>query len=238
MRWNLYRNDEVYVALLALLCLLWLAALGVNRRMAVRASFQAALPVLFVASCLQLLSYNAPGYSALKEWYWITQPMLLIMALSLAAAILLQPLRRWVPARSVVWLVVGAASIGMAWNFLRVTAARMPHGVYLDRQPTLDIVELLEQRTPPGSLIGMTGGGNVGYYIQDRTIVNLDGLINSPAYFAALRAGTAGTYLEAIGLDYIFANPAILAGSPYRGQYPTGQILDRFGGKAIMEFAP
>ncbi len=32
--------------------------------------------------------------------------------------------------------------------------------------------------TEPGSLIGSTGGGVLGYFTQGRTIVNLDGLIN------------------------------------------------------------
>jgi hypothetical protein len=219
-------------------CLLGLAVLAMNRRKAVRVSFQAALPVLFAASLLQLLSYNAPGYSALKEWYWITEPMFLLLAFSLAVSILLRPLQRSTQGMAMLWLAVGALSLGFAASFARVTAVRMPHGLYAGRTPTLDIVEFLEAHTPLGSLIGMTGGGNVGYYIKDRTIVNLDGLINSPAYFAALRSGSAGSYLESIGLDFVFANPTILAGTPYKGQYHTGASLGQFGGKALMEFAP
>ena len=84
----------------------------------------------------------------------------------------------------------------------------------------------------------MTGGGNVGYYIQGRTIVNMDGLINSPAYFEALQTGRASDYLGQTGVDYIFANPEILKGPPYQGQYNTGDILARFGGKALMELLP
>jgi hypothetical protein len=30
-----------------------------------------------------------------------------------------------------------------------------------------------EQHTPSGAIIGMTGGGNVGYFIHGRTIVNM-----------------------------------------------------------------
>ncbi|MGE5250965.1 MAG: hypothetical protein ACM3QS_12240, partial [Bacteroidota bacterium] len=186
----------------------------------------------------QILSYNAPGYSSLKEWYWISEPMLLLLAFSLAASILIGPLQRLRFGQAVTWLAVAAISLPLAWNFARITVDRMPHGLYPGRRPTLDIVQFLEERTPPGSKIGMTGGGNVGYYIEDRTIVNLDGLINSPAYFEALQAGRANSYLQAVGLDFIFANPNILAGKPYRGQYATGAVLGQFGGKALMEFVP
>jgi hypothetical protein len=85
----------------------------------------------------------------------------------------------------------------------------------------------------------MTGGGNVGYFIHDRTIVNMDGLINSYPYFQANRAHQGSDYLYEMGLDYIFANPNFLEIQPYRGQY-TGrlEIIDYYGGKAIMRFLP
>src|SRR5215216_2823324 len=85
--------------------------------------------------------------------------------------------------------------------------------------PYMELAVILEQSTEPGSIIGMTGGGNVGYYIQDRTIVNMDGLINSYAYFEKLKDREAGKYLAEMGMDYIMANTGILDGLPYRGQY-------------------
>ena len=56
----------------------------------------------------------------------------------------------------------------------------------------------------------MTGGGNVGYFIHDRTIVNMDGLINSNDYFHALQNKEAPTYLYQHGVQIIFANPQLL----------------------------
>ncbi len=114
----------------------------------------------------------------------------------------------------------------------------MPHGLYGPNLPYLDSVRFLEERTPPGAMIGMTGGGNVAYYIKDRVIVNMDGLINSPAYFEALQAGQANAYLDSIGLDYVFANPGMLEGVPYRAQYALGRTIARYGGKSLMEFSP
>ena len=105
--------------------------------------------------------------------------------------------------------------------------------------PFMEVASFVEAHTEPGSLVGMTGGGNVGYFIQDRTIVNMDGLINSYAYFQANKARRGSDYLYDMGLDYIFANPDFLEIQPYRGQY-TGrlEILDSYGGKAIMRFLP
>jgi hypothetical protein len=36
--------------------------------------------------------------------------------------------------------------------------------------PSNDLAEFLEEHTEPGSVIGMTGGGNAGYFINDRTV--------------------------------------------------------------------
>ncbi len=233
-----YRNDEAYTVLLLAAGAAWVLILLIDRRKAVRVSMQAGLPLLLTASVVQILSYNATGYSAMKEWYWITQPIFLVLALGLAAWLLLQPLFRSRIGNSI--LAAGAAlfCLWMGWNFSAAILQRMPHGAHAPGGAYMDSVRFLEENTPPGSMIGMTGGGNVGYYIQDRTIVNMDGLINSPGYFEALKEGQASRYLQAMGMDYIFANPEILQAVPYKGQFVTGPILEHYGGKALMEFAP
>ncbi|MBI5296655.1 MAG: hypothetical protein HY869_14350 [Chloroflexi bacterium] len=233
-----YRVDGYFVSVLIALLILWLFILLLNRRQAVRAATQFSLPLLLIASFAQVLSYNLTGYAALKEWYWIIQPLLVVLAFSLAAGILLRPFMKYRLGQVLVWLGVTAILLPQAWTFTSVIMERMPHGVYGPGLPYLDSVRFLEENTPPGALIGMTGGGNVGYYIQNRTIVNMDGLINSPAYFEALQAGQANTYLQGIGLDYIFANPGILKAVPYRNQYALGPVIGRYGGKSLMEFTP
>ena len=67
-------------------------------------------------------------------------------------------------------------------------------------------------------MIGLTGSGSTGYFVEGRTIVNLDGLISSVTYFNAMKAGTADEYLAGIGLDYVFGNAYIVQESdPYGG---------------------
>jgi hypothetical protein len=65
----------------------------------------------------------------------------------------------------------------------------------------------------------------------------MDGLINSPQYFKALQSQTADLYLANIGLDYIFANPVLINGAPYYGQFnDLYEIdIDRFGGKVLTK---
>jgi hypothetical protein len=101
------------------------------------------------------------------------------------------------------------------------------------------VIPFLEAHTPPGAVIGMTGGGNVGYFMRGRTIVNMDGLINSTEYFKDLQQGTGSEYLYESGMQYVFANPDILEANPYRGQYE-GRLkgLASWGGKDLMKLLP
>jgi hypothetical protein len=74
----------------------------------------------------------------------------------------------------------------------------------------------LQELTEEGSLIGMTGGGSFAYFIENRTIVNLDGLINSAEYFHALKTGTAREFLDTLRLDYVFGKEyVLLVSDPY-----------------------
>jgi len=104
--------------------------------------------------------------------------------------------------------------------------------------PTNDIAAFLEANTEPGSIIGMTGGGNAGYFIQDRTVINMDGLINSYEYFQLLKDKQAGELLANEGLDYILANSSLLNQLPYKGQFASYlEWMDiRYGGKDLVRY--
>jgi hypothetical protein len=231
-------NDQVFAALLLILCVVWIGVLLFNRKVARRSAVLAGFPLLLSSSVIQVLSYSAGGYAAMKEWYWITEPLLLVLAGGAAVWILARPLWKVPAGRLALWVMVGVYSVWLAGSFAGAIVLRMPHGIQPAGAAYMDSAAFLEQNTPPGSLIGMTGGGNVGYYISGRTIINMDGLINSPAYFEALKKQAGSRYMESIGLDYIFANRTILAGTPYYGQYKTGQRLGRFGGKVLIKFTP
>jgi len=140
---------------------------------------------------------------------------------------------------TLVWLITSILIAAYLITFVTVIVRRMPYGTQRAGQPYLDAAAFLEANTEEGSLIGMTGGGNVAYFIHGRAIVNMDGLINSYEYFLALQAGRADEYLASIGLDYIFSNPDILQNAPYNGQFDEWSLkVSEFGKKDLLKYNP
>jgi len=231
--------DLRYIIMLSLLVIGLGLLLLINRKRSARIAQELALIPLLAGGFLQIISYNITGYSAIKEWYWVIQMVAIPLAGALLLDVVTQPLRRIRVTRVLLYLIVIAWGANSAFSVERVTVAQMTYGVVPAGTPYMEVATFVEKHTESGSLVGMTGGGNVGYFIQERTIVNMDGLINSYPYFLAHKARQGSDYLYAMGLDYIFANPDFLEIQPYRGQY-TGrlEIIDYYGGKAIMRFLP
>jgi hypothetical protein len=176
----------------------------------------------------------------MKEWYWLLQPLLLVLVAALVLDMLIHLLlKRWMATRLILWAAVAWFAYRGGSGLWVDTVALNPYGQQGSKPPYPELVTFVLRHTPPGSIIGMTGGGNVGYFLQDRTIVNMDGLINSTAYFAALKNGTGSDFLYRDGMRYVFANPGILELNPYRGQY-TGRLarLADWGGKDVMQLLP
>ena len=231
--------DLRYILMLSLLLILLGLILFINRKRTARIVNQLAMIPLLAGSFLQVIQYNISGYSAPKEWYWVSEMVFIALAGCLLLDILTQKLRQIPRGNAAITLIVLAWGAFSGVSVARVTARQMPYGAKPADTPYMEVVTFVETHTPPYTLVGMTGGGNVGYFIQDRTIVNMDGLINSYPYFQASKNHQGSNYLYNMGLDYIFANPKFLEGQPYRGQY-TGRldIIDYYGGKAIMRFLP
>lgn len=234
-------NDiQTYLILLALLALVFYLLLWIDKNKAKNAIVQLGIIPLLCAAWLQVISYHITGYSAFKEWYWISQLVIVVLVLSLIAGMLLQTIRTFPFTRTALWVI--ALGIGLVMgtsfgNYIRIT---MPYGVTPADVPYNDIAAFLEEHTEPGSMIGITGGGNAGYFIADRTIINMDGLINSAEYFQLLKDRQAGAYLAEIGMDYILANTYLIDQLPYNGQYaPYTEWMDiRYGGKDLVRYHP
>jgi hypothetical protein len=78
-------------------------------------------------------------------------------------------------------------------------------------------VQFIRSQTKPGDVIGMTGGGFTAYFVPDRTILNLDGLINSADYFRRLQDGEVTEYLLENNMRYVYGEELIFLDSdPYR----------------------
>lgn len=232
------QDEWRYLLLLGLLAILFYLILLTNRNKGKTALTQLAVIPLLSSAWLQAPYYHAIGYAAYKEWYWVSQLVTVVLMLSLLAGMLYQITHLFPYRHILAWGLVAYVGLRMGtpfWNSIRTS---MPYGYWSPDTPYMDIPPLLEEHTPPGSLIGLTGGGNAGYFIRERTIVNMDGLINSYPYFQALQAGQAGAYLEDIGLDYVLANPTILDQQPYKGQFNEYmEVLNvSYGGKQLMRY--
>ncbi len=229
----------VMVALVIIVLLLFLR----NRKKNLRRIFQLAFIPLLISAELQAFLYGAMGYAAQHEWYWTMQMFTLLLLGAFVLSNLLELLPRH---KFVTWLAWGGAGITaiyLAFTFAVTIYDKMPYQDVHAGQPYMDMLPILEGYTEPGSIIGMTGGGNAGYFISGRTIVNMDGLINSYDYFQVVKAGTAGDYLRKKGLNYVFANYYILTESmPYRpnlsGQLERIPVVPMYGNKELLRLLP
>lgn len=227
-------DGRYYIAMLALL-IAGLILVFANKRRTIHVGSKLAFIPLMAGSGIQYLSYSATSYGGVKEWYWVSQMVLMTLAGSFFLDLLLRPLLRIKFTR----LSLQAAAIALfailAYNLNDFAVTSMRHNYFEPNRPYMDVLRYLEANTPPGSIIGMTGGGNVGYFIRDRAIVNMDGLINSDEYFQALKNEEAAAFLRERGLTLIFANPQLLALPPYFGQFaPYLERYSSYGGKGLF----
>lgn len=227
-----------YLVLLMLFAIIFYLILLTNRQKGKIAVTQMGIIPLFSSAWLQVPYYHAVGYAAYKEWYWVSQLIIIVLTLSLTLGMLYKILPNFPYKHIVAWLFAAYVGLNMGTSYWKSIQVSMPYNHWPPDAPYMDIPPLLEEHTEPGSIIGMTGGGNVGYFIHDRTIINMDGLINSYPYFQALQAQQAGAYLEKIGLDYVLANPTILDQQPYKGQF--NEYMEplniSYGGKELMRY--
>lgn len=211
---------------------LWLS---VNQRKWLWETVNALGVPLLAAGCLmQIVYYKAGGTVAQRFWYWHSE-MLLIIVLGV---VLLEALRLLLvpklsrgehPARVGASVALAATVLGLVSPHVsRLSRAWVPR----ETQPFYAArAAWLESYTEPGAKIGMTGTGSSAYFTDNRTLVNVDGLISSKAYFEQLKAGTAAQYFDEIGLDYVFGNDYIMLVSD-----PYGDIFaDRVEPIAIFE---
>ena len=227
--------DERYFLSMFIFVLLAVFILIANSRRALHKVSNMGLIPLAAGCGIQILSYTATAYGGAKEWYWVGQMVLATLVGSLLIDLIFRPLLRINNVRFALELASIVLGLYFANQFNNYATTVMRHNYFPDDRPNMEVLPFLEENTPPGSIIGMTGGGNVGYFIKDRTIVNMDGLINSNDYFHALQNKEAPTYLYQHGVQIIFANPQLLNIPPYYGQFdPYLERYNSYGGKGLL----
>ncbi len=216
----------------------------VNRKKHLHRLFVLGIIPLAVSAELHAFFYGAMAYSSKHEWYWVME----ILTTTILAAFTLTLVRDLIPKKKFFRIIfrtmAGGICIYLAYIFSIELINRMPYQNSQVGQPYMDTLPILEGFTKPGAIIGMTGGGNAGYFIKDRTIVNMDGLINSFAYFQALKQNQGGIFLAKKGLNYVFANRYIITSSmPYRYQFTSDELITvdeapAYGQKELMQYIP
>jgi hypothetical protein len=235
--------DERYYISMLICVVVAFVVLFINARRMLKILSNMALIPLAVGCGVQILSYTTTAYGGVKEWYWVGEIILITLIGSVFLDLILRPLQRllkrfgsfikFTPEFAAIIL-----AISLAYEFGSEIVAHIRYNYY-PADPAyrniLPILPILEDNTQPGDMIGMTGGGIAGYFIHDRTVVNMDGLINSPEYFHALQNKQAPQYLRKHGVNVIFANTGLLALPPYFNQFDRYlESYAGFGGKSLV----
>jgi len=228
---NLFEKDSqelpvlLFLVLIFIIFILLVFLLSRKDGFLARRSFALLIPALAVGSFLHIAYYAARNYGHTRSWYWVPESMLLLLLGAVLSSKVFEKLKQWtrspMPGHIMLLGMIGF----VIFLHTRYITSLCPPTVPLENQADyLAETRELEFYTRENSLIGMTGGGETAYFIQNRTIVNLDGLINSPEYFSALKTSSAGRFLSDMNLDYVYGNPyMLLETDPYR-QFLSGRI--------------
>ena len=177
-----------------------------------------ALLPLFTGAFFHAMSYKSTGYLHVRGWYWIGEMLLIILFLGILLTIFIEMVEERSSGKiftSIFTLLV----CGALWGEFSVSILQQfPLNGQIRHEYDLEgEVQFIRSQTEPGDVIGMTGGGLTAYFIPDRTIINLDGLINSADYFRKLQDGETTEYLIENNVKYIYGEELVLLDSdPYR----------------------
>ena len=227
----------VFLILLGMLAYL---LLFLTKKQKAHTILQTGIIPLFVASWIQIFSYNSTGYVAPKDWYWLAELVFITIFVAVLLDILFKLfLRKLRTTYYGAWVLVGLFCTVWTAQYYQNVISQMTYQPASPNTPYLGELPFLESYTKPGDLIGVSGGGNVGYFVPNRTVINMDGLINSYPYYLAMKNGRGPDYLYREGMRYIFANPDLLKAPPYSGQY-AGRLtlVADYGDKDLLRLSP
>lgn len=220
---NFKRDFGILVWGLVLILFVWI--LYQKKGFIQKAMRDTAFLPLFVGCIIHLFNYKATGYLHAKYWYWIPEILCTVIMLGIIVESVFRRYRKYLYGTTASYLLVGTFSVALVLNLIIPIVRNYAYTASDPEQhPYWKETKYVEDHSKPGDIIGMTGGGVIAYFIEDRTIVNLDGLINGSEYYEQLQNAQANQYLDTIGLDYVYAaEPMILDSDPY-GWIFTGRL--------------
>jgi hypothetical protein len=147
---------------------------------------------------------HAALYLALQssgpEYYFVP----LILSLAWSGAVVVRAVERRLGHLSALASAIslGLAALAIAGPLAADAVLDRDRPVVPWRLERLRAVAWMNETLPPDAVIGSWWSGAVGYY-ADRPVVNLDGLVNSPAYLEVLRNCRLGRYLIDSGITHL-----------------------------------
>jgi hypothetical protein len=216
-----------FVVLCIFVFILFLLLMKAQDGKLARKFFSMLIPAMLIGCMIHITYYFATGYTHTRGWYWMAEMMTLVISGSL----ILDNIFSWLDQAKLklkpsIFLAI-LFGIVLATNHYQFITRFAPMKIPEEKQAAyISEVREVEFYTEPGSKIGMTGGGLMAYFIQDRTIVNLDGLINSVEYFNAMKSGKATQFLDAIPLNYVFGKPYMLLESDPYGSFLKDRLVE------------
>lgn len=175
---------------------------------------------IFFGLYAQIFSYTTTLYMHRRPWYWSGELLFTLIGVGLLVGLSFESIR----SRSALWLgrlALAGLSLVCVLSLVGVFQnLRTSPDIYRESRRVFSEVEFLQAKTPPGALIGITGGGTAAYFLPERSVVNLDGLVNSPEYFALMQENRGAELLDKIGLDYVFGRDyKLLNSAPYQNMF-------------------
>lgn len=199
-----------------------------NSRSGEKSTWMGIAPLLL--GCLAQISYyNATNYPNTRSWYWVGEILFIVLFIALLLDLLIIWLSRMNYGRILSYSALAIFTILLVKNNLSYISKVAPRTLAEGYEEFyLADARGLEAYTPPGAVVGMTGGGTVSYFVRDRTIINMDGLMNSADYFEGMKKGIGADFLDRWGVQFIFADEYIVTSSdPYMGML--ANRLERIG---------
>jgi hypothetical protein len=216
---GLHKRAELSGSNLVVLAVLWGAAVAVGVRTwrrshspATRASRFPRTSALwtrtgwYVAGCLLQVGY----YHGLQtqQWLWYYAPIVLylVVLVPLATADFVETAvveaRAGVPVRRsalpVAAILLAPLVVGLG---IQVSGAADPN-VRSIQEANRATAEWINENLPADTVLASWDAGVVGYFSEPR-VVNIDGLVNSKAFYDAMQDGTVDEFLRADGVTHL-----------------------------------
>jgi len=196
---------------------------------------------LATAVLFHVLYFYLSGYVHMRVWYWLIEALFVFVLLAAIIGVWYQmyPESRFI--RGMITVLIIGVSISAGNNLVNNILRKYPTKVSMEHADDYRAtVLLIEKFTPVNAVIATPGGGTLSYLIENRRIVNLDGLMNSREYFEELKSFDTGGFMARNNIQYIYANEiAVLSSPPYSTIFANHlEPISRVFGKTLYKYLP